>query len=132
MKENRMSFARVRSPQNDEVGVLYLAIGAGAAAHSEDRRQTDDARSVSSAVAAINVVAAHHDASKFLRHEIHLVGCLRTAEQAEALPAIGGLRLAKAAGSTPEGFVPRGRAERTVFADKRRGESKTVVLHKQA
>ncbi len=51
VEEDRMGFARVRAPQDDQVRVLDLPIAAGAATSSEYRRQTGDARSVSGAVA---------------------------------------------------------------------------------
>src|SRR5579864_8824281 len=47
VKEDRMRFPRIRTPENDDAGVLSLFVGAGATARAEDRRQTDDARSVS-------------------------------------------------------------------------------------
>ena len=125
-----MCLSRVGSPQDDEVRVLYLAIGTCAAAHSKDRRQTDDARSMSSAVTAIDVVAAHDHTSEFLGHEIHFVGGLRTAEQPEALAAVGAAGLAKARGGAGERFVPASRAELAIVANKRRGESGTVGLHR--
>ena len=88
MEEDRMRLAGVRSPEQDAVGLLHLLIGAGAAAHPEHRRQTGDAGRVSGPVAAVDVVRAHHHASELLRGEVHLVGALRTTEQAERLAAM--------------------------------------------
>jgi hypothetical protein len=50
MEEDRVRVARVRSPQEDDVGVVVLLIRGGPATRSEDCRQTDDARSVSGSV----------------------------------------------------------------------------------
>ena len=83
MEEDRVRLARVRSPQDDDVGLLDFPIGAGAAARSEDRRQTDDAGSVSGAVAAVDVVVAEDRASELLREEVHLVRRVRAAEDSE-------------------------------------------------
>ena len=58
VEENRVRLPRVRSPQQNHIRLFNLAIRAGAAPRSEYRRQTGDARGVSSAVAAIDVVAA--------------------------------------------------------------------------
>jgi hypothetical protein len=51
MEEDRMRFARVRSPQDQEIRVLDFFIGRRSAARTERCRQTDDTGSVSSAVA---------------------------------------------------------------------------------
>ena len=83
MEEDRMRLARVRAPEHDQVGVRDLLVGARTAACPEYRRQTDDARSVSSSIAAIDVVAADDRASELLRDVVHLVGRLRAAEHAE-------------------------------------------------
>src|SRR5215469_16660373 len=80
MEENRVRFARVRAPQQNEVRILHLLIRTGGPARSENRRQTGDAWRVSSSVAAINVVAAHHCAHKLLRHVVQFVCRFRTTE----------------------------------------------------
>jgi hypothetical protein len=51
MEEDRVRFARVRSPEDQQIRLFDLFIGRRPAARTEYRRQTDDARSVSSAVA---------------------------------------------------------------------------------
>src|SRR5439155_13008527 len=84
MEEDGVRLARVRAPQDDEVGVLNLPVGARPAARAENRRQTDDARRVSRAVAAVDVVAADDAAGELLREIVHFVGRLRAAEHAEA------------------------------------------------
>ena len=58
VEPDRVRFARVRSPEEDDVRLLHFAVGARAPARTEDRRQTDDARSVSGPVAAVDVVGA--------------------------------------------------------------------------
>jgi hypothetical protein len=60
MKKDRVRFPRVGTPQQDDLRVFRFAIRTGAAARSEDRRQTGDAGSVSSPVTAIDVVRPHH------------------------------------------------------------------------
>ena len=94
-EHHRVRLARVRAPEQDHVGMLHLLVGAGAAAAAEHRRQTGDAGSVSSAVAAIDVVTRQHRAHELLRHEVHLVGGLRAAEEAEGGRRRAGLDLAK-------------------------------------
>ena len=60
VEEDRMRLPRVRAPQQDDVRVFHLAIRTGPASRTEYRRQTGDARGVSSTVAAIDIVGAHH------------------------------------------------------------------------
>lgn len=67
VKENRMRFPGVRSPEQDNVSVFDFAIRTGPPACSEYGRQTGDARGMSSPVAAIDVVRAYHAADEFLR-----------------------------------------------------------------
>jgi hypothetical protein len=66
VKENRMGFASVRTPKQNDVRLFDFAVGTCAATRSENRRQTGDAWSVSSAVATVNVVAADHRPRKLL------------------------------------------------------------------
>ena len=73
MKKDRMRLARVRSPQNSEVGLLDLFIGAGTASRTEYCRQTGDTGRVSSAVTAIDVVTADHQTRKLLSYEVGFV-----------------------------------------------------------
>ena len=65
MKEYWVRLACIRTPKQNDVRIFYLAIRAGASACSENRRQTGDAGGVSSPVAAINIVSAHHAANEF-------------------------------------------------------------------
>ena len=88
VEEDRMRLPGVRSPEQDAVRLLNLAIRARPAAHAEYRRQTGDARGVSRTVAAVDVVRADHHARELLRRVVHLVRALRAAEQAERLRAV--------------------------------------------
>src|SRR5438105_5021477 len=85
MEENRMSFPGVGSPEENGIRLLDLLVGIRPSARSENHRQTGDAWSVSGTVAAIDVVAAHHDAREFLRHEVHFVCRLRATEHSKRL-----------------------------------------------
>jgi hypothetical protein len=73
MKENRVGFARIRAPQEDQICVLDFPIGACAPSRAENRRQTGDARRVSSPVTTVNVIAANDHTGELLRYEIHLI-----------------------------------------------------------
>ncbi len=108
VKENRMGVAGVRAPEDDDIRLFDLPIGARPSARSEDVRQTGDARSVSRTVAAIDVVASHDDARELLCHEVHFVRRLGTAEQPEGRTLV----LFEAARRSLERFVPACGAER--------------------
>ena len=90
MEEDRVIFPGVRAPEEDDVRLLHLAVGARAPTGTEDRRQTDDARRVSRSVAAVDVVGAERDPGQLLRQEIHLVAGLRAAERADGVAAVLG------------------------------------------
>jgi len=83
MKENWMGLARVRAPQEDDLRLLRFPVRTRSAARSENRRQTGDARGMSSPVTAINVVRTDYRAHEFLRDVIQFVGRLRTTKHAE-------------------------------------------------
>src|SRR4029077_18029244 len=85
VEEDGVRLARVRPPQDDEIGLLDLLIGTGTASGTEHRRQTDDAWSVSGAVTAVDVVAAEGLTHELLCDEVHLVRGLRAAEHADAV-----------------------------------------------
>ena len=106
VKEDGMSLTRVRPPEQDEVGILDLAIGTSCATRTKNRRQTDDAGGVSSAVATVDVVRANDHPGKFLGQEIQLVRGLRATEYAEGLRAVFLHRAAKAGGGAVKGFLP--------------------------
>jgi hypothetical protein len=84
VEEDRVGFAGVRPPQHDQVGRLDLFVRRGAASDSGYCRQTGDARSMSSSIAAVDVVTAYDDSSELLCQIVHFVGRLRTAEHAES------------------------------------------------
>src|SRR5207245_7060740 len=81
MEKDRMRLASVRAPEDDDVGLLNLAVGTGSPSGSEHCRQTDDTRRVSSSVAAVDVVGPDHRPHELLSHEVHFVGALRAAEK---------------------------------------------------
>src|SRR5439155_20706504 len=87
-------------------------------------------RSVSGAVAAIDVVAAQDLTGELLRDEVHLVRGLRAAEQADSVAAVPLGGAAKPLGCPIESLVPGGRAQRAVLADHRLGESREPVRHR--
>ena len=80
MEEDWVRFPRIGAPKQDDIGVFSFAIGTGAAARTEDRRQTGDAGGVSSAVTAIDVVCPHYRADKFLCRVVQLIRGFRAAE----------------------------------------------------
>jgi len=89
MKEDRMCLTRVRAPQQNDVSLLDLPVGTRAASRSEYRRQTGDARRVSSPVTTVNVVRADDGAHELLRNVIQLVRGLRAAEHSERARPMG-------------------------------------------
>src|SRR5438477_12750549 len=119
VKENRMGLARIRSPQQDDIGVLNLTIRTGAATRSEYRRQTDDAGSVSSPVATINVVGPDHRANKLLGNIVQLVGGLGATEHPKGIRAMQLDLFAEALGHAVQRLIPSCRAMRAVLAHQR-------------
>src|SRR5438093_7246962 len=85
VEEDRVGLAGVRAPENDDVGVLSLEVRGSPSPGSEHRRQTGDARGVSSPVAAVDVVRVHDGACELLGHVVHLVCRLLLAKKNEAL-----------------------------------------------
>ena len=83
MEKNRMCLSRVRSPQENDIGLFNFLIGIRATTRTENHRQTGDARSVSGSVATIDVVAAQCHARELLRDKIHFIGAFRTAEDSD-------------------------------------------------
>jgi len=123
MKENRMRFPSVRSPQQDHVRVFYFAIRAGPPACSEYRRQTGDARGMSSPVAAVNIVRAYDAANEFLRRVIQFVSSLGATEHAKVARIILRDRFAERCSDAVHGFIPGSGAMRTVLAHQRLGQA---------
>src|SRR5437868_12414564 len=116
MKENRMCLPGVRSPEKNHIGFFNLLVRVCAPACSENHRQTGDARSVSSAVAAIDVIASHDNARELLRNKVHLVRRLRATEQPERLPSTLINRGFQTAHGPIHCFVPCSRAQGTAAA----------------
>src|ERR1035437_7338043 len=88
MEEDRMRLAGVRTPQQDDSRLFDLGVRTCAAAHSKYRRQTDDARDVSSAVATVDIVSPDRRADELLRRVVQLVGGLGAAEHPESIRAV--------------------------------------------
>jgi hypothetical protein len=87
MEENRMRLAGVRAPEKNYIRLFHFAIGTRSAARAEYRRQTGDARRVSSPVAAIDVVATDYGANEFLRGIVQLIGRFGTTEHSKCARA---------------------------------------------
>jgi hypothetical protein len=130
-----MRFARVRSPQENDVRLLDFAVGARSSTRPECRRQTDDARCVSCPVATVDVVGAEGDSCQLLRQKVHFVRGLRAAEDAKCVRATCVEVAPEAAGRAIERFIPAGSAKRAVLTDQRPGQTRvgtgrsSVVLH---
>ena len=73
VEEDRVRVTRVRPPEYNEVRVLDLQVRARPSTPSKNCRQTDDARGVSSPVAAVNIVSADHGPGKLLGEKVQLV-----------------------------------------------------------
>ena len=107
LEEDGMGLAGVGAPQDDDLSLLHLAVGAGTSTCTEDRRQTDDAGGVSGSVAAVDVVAADGGAEELLGDVVHFVGRLAAAEDADRRRATRGDLLLEAGGRAFQRFVPR-------------------------
>ena len=116
MKENRVRFSRVRSPQQDDVRFFDFAIRACSTTRSEDRRQTGDARGMSSPVTAIDIVGAHDAANEFLRHIVQFIGGLGATEHAKVSRVVLRDGFAESGSDTVQGFIPGCWSMRTVLA----------------
>ena len=123
-----MRLARIRAPEHDQVGVLDLLVGARTATCAEYRRQTDDARSVSSSIAAVDVVAADDRAGELLGDVIHLVGRLRAAKHAKRTGAAAIPSVAQAQSGALERLFPR-RATQITVAHERMRQPKIRFTH---
>src|SRR5260370_36490541 len=122
MKYSGMCGPRVRSPKQDYVCLFHLAIGTRAAPRSENRRQTGDARGVSSPVAAIDVVRSHHGTNKFLGGVVQLVGGLGATEHTEASRIMLLDRRTESLGHALQSFLPCGGNVANAFSAQRLGE----------
>ena len=107
MKENRMRFPSVRSPQQDHIGIFNFAIRAGPSTRPEYRRQTGDARGMSSPVAAVNVVRAHSAANEFLRGVVQFISSFGATEHAKVLWIVFLNGFAESRNHAVQGLIPR-------------------------
>jgi hypothetical protein len=123
MEENRVSFPCIRAPKQDKIRVFDFLIRTGSTACSEYRRQTGDARGMSSPIAAVDVVRSHDAANEFLCRVIELVGCFGTAKHSKVpwIPLFD--RLAERRRDSAHGFIPGRRMMRTVLAYQRFGQA---------
>ena len=85
VKEDRMRFAGVASPEQHDIGLFNFFVRNGAASSPEYCRQTDDGGSVSSPVAGVNVVRPHHQSRPLLSEIVDFVGGLRARKHAESV-----------------------------------------------
>src|SRR5438067_4009192 len=129
MEEDRVRLAGVRAPEEDDVRLLDLAVGAGASPSSEHRRQTDDAGRVSGPVTAIDVVRTEDDARQLLRQEVDLVGGPGAAEDADGVRPRRADRALQRRGRQVERLVPSRWTKFVVLADERLGQSQITCLH---
>lgn len=116
VEEDRMRFAGVRAPQDQQIRFLDFFIRRSATARIERCRQTDDARSVSSAVARVDVALTQHGTHELLSEEVHLVRGLRTAEHPERARRVLCSSTGESRGREIKRFVPPGGAQRTALA----------------
>ena len=117
MEKDWMGLPRIRAPEQDHVRFFNFAVGTRSTSCSENRRQTGDARGVSSTVATIDVVAADDGAHEFLRDVVQLIGGFRTTEHAECpRPARRNLAL-EAFSRNSQRFVPTRCAMFAVFTN---------------
>ena len=116
MEKDRMCFPCVRPPQQDHVGVFDFAVGACPAPGPKHRRQTGDAGRMSSPIAAVYVVAAHHAANEFLRCIVEFIRSLGAAEHAEIARIVLRDGLAKCCNNAVQGLIPSSRTMGNLFA----------------
>jgi len=120
MEENWMGFPSVGSPQQDHVGFFDFGIGGGSPSGSKDCRQTDDARSVSSSIAGVDVVRRHGGPDELLGGVVHLIGRLGTTEHGERIASVILANRSKPCRSSVKCLVPTCRPQFSVVADQRR------------
>ena len=123
MKEDRVRFPRVGTPEEDYIRVFGFAIGTGAATRAEGRRQTGDAGSMSSSVTTINVVGPHHGANELLGRIVQLVGGLGAAEHPKVSGIVAGDGFTECHSHAVHGFIPCGRAMGAILPYKRLGQA---------
>src|SRR6188472_4409511 len=115
MKEDRVILAGVGAPHENHVGFFNLIVGARAPTRTEDRRQTDDARSVSRSITAVDVVGAESHTCQLLGQEVDFVAGLGAAERAYRVPTVERLDPLEALRGAVQRFFPRRLAKAAVF-----------------
>ena len=128
MEEYWVRVTSVGSPDDNEVGILNLAIRAGSPAQTEYRRQTDDAWSVSGTVTAVDVVGSDNDPGKLLGEEVQFVCCFGTTEDSERLRTMLVDRSSKTECNPFEGFLPARRPKAALVANQGRCESRLMLF----
>ena len=123
MKENRVSFTSVGTPEHDDVGLFDFLVTTRATAGTKDRGQTDHARGVSSAVAGVDIVRTDRHPHEFLRNEVDLVGGFRAAEHAQCVGTEGAPGVCESLCGAVERFFPGCWTQPTCLADERFGET---------
>ena len=123
VEENRVRFPRVRAPQQNNVGVLNFAIRACPSACSKYRRQTGDARGVSSPVTAVDIVRTHHAANEFLRRIVQFVSSLGATEHAKVPRIVFLDGFSERRNHAVHGFIPPSGPMRTILAHQRLGQA---------
>src|SRR5579863_3595196 len=117
MKENRMRLPGIGTPKQDHIRLFNFAVRTRAAPCPENRRQTGDARGVSSPVAAVNVVATDYGAHKFLRDIIQFIGGLGATEHPKGSRSARFHFAVNAARNGLQSFVPGCRAMLSIVAN---------------
>src|SRR5215467_9920855 len=118
-----MRFASIRAPKQDDVRVFDLAIRTGPASRSENRRQTGDARGVSSPVTTVDIVRAHDGANELLGDVVQLVDGLGAAEHTEIAVIFLSDRLAERGRDAVHRLIPGSRAMSAIVTDERLGQT---------
>ena len=118
LEHDRMRLAGVRAPEHEDVRLLQLLVGRGAASGTEHGRQPGDRRGVSGPVAAVDVVRADHAAHELLRGVVQLVRGLGAREHADGVRPVGRPWRARAR-------APRCRARRPRWSGRRTPSTRT-------
>src|SRR6266700_8125456 len=123
MEKNWVRFTRVRSPQQNYIGVLNFTIRTCTASRSKYRRQTGDARGVSSPVAAVYVVRPHHRSDELLRRIVQFVCGLGATEHAKVARIFFVNGFAERCGDAVHGLIPGSWTMRIVLTHQRLGQT---------
>ena len=114
----------IRPPEDNNLCLLYLAIGTRTASRPECCRQTDDAWGMSGSIATVDVVREEDRAGELLRGEVHFVRGLRAGEDTHRIRPTSGEIAAESLGGHVERMLPRGRDEDAVLTHHRRGNAR--------